>query len=74
MSLQQAIFPSQWKRTNVSPVFKNNKPNEVKNYTIYSKFSIRLCISLGGVPLLSSIFDCSKENIKFNCFFYIIEN
>jgi hypothetical protein len=28
--LQQAIFPSQWKRANVSPVFKNNKPNEVK--------------------------------------------
>ena len=32
MSLQQAIFLSQWKRANVSPIFKNNKPNEVKNY------------------------------------------
>jgi hypothetical protein len=31
--------------------------------TIYSRFSIRLCISLGGVPLQSSIFDCAAKKI-----------
>ena len=40
MSLQQAIFPSQWKRANVSPVFKNNKLNEVKNYRPISLFCV----------------------------------
>jgi hypothetical protein len=40
MSLQQPIFPSQWKRANVSPVFKNNKPNEVKNYRPISLLSV----------------------------------
>ena len=31
--------------------------------TIYSRFSIRLCISLGGVPLQSSIFDCAAIHL-----------
>ena len=31
--------------------------------TIYSRFSIRLCISLGRVPLQPSIFDCAAKNI-----------
>jgi hypothetical protein len=30
---------------------------------IYSRFSIRLCISLRGVPLQSSIFDCAAKKI-----------
>jgi hypothetical protein len=31
--------------------------------TIYSRFSIGLYISLGGVPLQSSIFDCAAKKI-----------
>ncbi|CAC5384356.1 unnamed protein product [Mytilus coruscus] len=30
LSLRSAVFPHQWKRANVSPVFKTNKPNDVK--------------------------------------------
>jgi hypothetical protein len=35
MSLQQAVFPSQWKRANVSPVFKNNKPKRSEKLQTY---------------------------------------
>lgn len=31
-SLQKSVFPSQWKKAHVTPVFKNGKPNDVKNY------------------------------------------
>jgi hypothetical protein len=32
LSLQVASYPSQWKRANKTPVFKNNKQNDVNNY------------------------------------------
>ena len=39
-SLDKAIYPSQWKKANVTPVFKNSKPNEVKNYRPISLLSV----------------------------------
>lgn len=42
-------------------IFKTSSTSSLK--TIYSRFSIRLCISLGGVPLESSIFDCAAKKI-----------
>jgi hypothetical protein len=30
LSLRVASYPSQWKRANITPVFKNNKQNDVK--------------------------------------------
>ena len=54
-------------------IFKTSSTSSLK--TIYSRFSIRLCISLGGVPLQSSIFDCAAKKILNSiAFFYIIEN
>jgi hypothetical protein len=41
--------------------------------TIYSRFSIRLCMSLGGVPLQSSIFDCAAKKI-LNSFAFSISS
>ncbi|VDI10521.1 Hypothetical predicted protein [Mytilus galloprovincialis] len=32
LSLSTSTFPDQWKRANVTPVYKNSKPNDVKNY------------------------------------------
>ncbi|CAC5394081.1 unnamed protein product [Mytilus coruscus] len=40
LSLRSAVFPHQWKRANVSPVFKSNKPNDVKNYRPISLLSV----------------------------------
>ena len=40
LSLEKATYPSQWKRANVTPVFKNGKPNEVKNYRPISLLSV----------------------------------
>ncbi|CAC5370554.1 unnamed protein product [Mytilus coruscus] len=40
LSLRSAVFPHQWKRANVSPVFKSNKPNDVKNYRSISLLSV----------------------------------
>lgn len=42
-------------------IFKTSSTSSLR--TIYSRFSIRLCISLGGVPLQSSIFDCAAKKI-----------
>lgn len=39
-SLTTSIYPSSWKKANVIPVYKNNKPNEVKNYRPISLLSI----------------------------------
>ena len=32
LSLRVPSYPNQWKRANITPVFKNNKQTEVKNY------------------------------------------
>lgn len=60
MSLQQAIFPSQWKRANVSPVFKNNKPNEVKNYR--------------PISLLSVISKCMERCVYKHVYNHLLQN
>ena len=60
MSLQHAIFPSQWKGANVSPVFKNNKPNEVKNYK--------------PISLLSVISKCMKRCVYKHVYNYLLQN
>ena len=60
MSLQQAIFPSQWKRANVSPVFKNNKPNEVKNYR--------------SISLLSVIYKCMEQCVYKHVYNHLLQN
>ena len=39
-SLSSSFFPSEWKKANVTPVFKSNNPNEVKNYRPISLLSI----------------------------------
>ena len=38
--LATSTYPANWKRANVTPVYKNNKPNEVKNYRPISLLSI----------------------------------
>ena len=40
LSLSLAIFPSDWKKANVTPVFKSNNSREVKNYRPISLLSI----------------------------------
>ena len=40
MSLEKAIYPTHWKRANVTPVYKNNKPTDVKNYRPISLLSV----------------------------------
>jgi hypothetical protein len=40
ISLRVASYPSQWKRANITPVFKNNKHNDVQNYTPISSLSV----------------------------------
>ena len=32
MSLQNSVFPEQWKKANVIPVHKKDDPSDVKNY------------------------------------------
>jgi hypothetical protein len=32
LALRVASYPSQWKRANITPVFKNKKQNDVNNY------------------------------------------
>ena len=60
MSLQQAMFPSQWKRANVSPVFKNNKPNKVKNYR--------------PISLLSVISKCMERCVYKHVYNHLLQN
>ena len=60
MSLQQAMFPRQWKRANVSPVFKNNKPNEVKNYR--------------PISLLSVISKCMERCVYKHVYNHLLQN
>jgi hypothetical protein len=40
LSLRVASYPSQWKRANITPVFKNNKQNDVNNYRPISLLSV----------------------------------
>jgi hypothetical protein len=40
LSLRVASYPSQWKRANITPVFKNNKQNDVNNYRPMSLLSV----------------------------------
>ena len=40
LSLMVASYPSQWKRANITPVFKNNKQNDVNNYRPISLLSV----------------------------------
>ena len=40
LSLRVASYPSQWKRANKTPVFKNNKQNDVKNYRPISLLNV----------------------------------
>jgi hypothetical protein len=40
LSLRVASYPSQWKRVNITPVFKNNKQNDVNNYRLISLLSV----------------------------------
>jgi hypothetical protein len=40
LSLQVGSYPSQWKIANITPVFKNNKQNDVKNYRPISLLSV----------------------------------
>jgi hypothetical protein len=60
MSLQHAIFPSKWKGANVSPVFKNNKPNEVKNYR--------------PISLLSVISKCMKRCVNKHVYNHLLQD
>ena len=39
-SLSIGVFPTEWKKANVTPVFKNNNPNDVKNYRPISLLSV----------------------------------
>ena len=34
------MLPSDWKKANVTPVYKNNNPNDVKNYRQLSLLSV----------------------------------
>ena len=40
LSLSTALYPGNWKKANVTPVFKNGNPSEVKNYRPISLLSI----------------------------------
>ena len=40
LSLEKATYPSQWKRANVTPVFKSNNSSDVKNYRPISLLSV----------------------------------
>jgi hypothetical protein len=40
LSLRVASYPCQWKRANITPVLKNNKQNDVKNYRPISLLSV----------------------------------
>ncbi|VDH94065.1 Hypothetical predicted protein, partial [Mytilus galloprovincialis] len=40
LSLSTSTFPDEWKRANVTPVYKNSKPNDVKNYRPISLLSV----------------------------------
>jgi hypothetical protein len=60
MSLQQAVFPSQWKRANVSLVFKNNKPTQVKNYR--------------PISLLSVISKCMERCVYRHVYNHLLQN
>jgi hypothetical protein len=40
LSLRVASYPSQWKRANITPVFKNNKQNDVTNYRPISLLNV----------------------------------
>jgi hypothetical protein len=60
MFLQQAMFPRQWKRANVSPVFKNNKPKKVKNYR--------------PISLLSVISKCMERCVYNHVYNHLLQN
>ena len=40
LSLEKAIYPIQWKKANVTPVYKCDKPNDIKNYRPISLLSV----------------------------------
>jgi hypothetical protein len=40
LSLSIGVLPSDWKKANVTPVYKNNNPNDVKNYRPISLLSV----------------------------------
>jgi hypothetical protein len=76
LSLMVASYPSQWKRANITPVFKNNKQNDVNNYRPISLLSVIskshnlisliwfvTCNKLGILLLQSSISDCFEKYI-----------
>ena len=40
LSLSIGVLPSGWKKANVTPVYKNNNPNDVKNYRPISLLNV----------------------------------
>jgi hypothetical protein len=60
LSLRVASYPSQWKRANITPVFKNNKQNDVKNYR--------------PISLLSVISKCMERCVYKHIHNYLLDN
>ena len=66
------MLPSDWKKANVTPVYKNNNPNDVKNYRPISLFSviskcIERCVYKYAYTflLLSNIITSNQSGVAF---------
>ena len=59
LSLSIGVLPSDWKKANVTPVYKNNNPNDVKNYRPISLLSvISKCMERCVYKYVLSFFYC----------------
>ena len=63
-SLREGLFPSQWKKANITPIHKKSNKNDIKNYRPISV--LPLCGKIFEKILYNSIYAYFQENGIFD--------